>query len=158
MCSSDLITPNLMLEVDYIGNHSIHLPIDYTQLNGLPRSILSTLGTRDANQSYLTGTATNPFSGLQTTQNTASTAPAQLLAKYPEFPVGDSGSGWSGGGGVLEQNLNVGSSNFESLNARLEKRVSHGLNFVFNYVYAKLMERMTWLNASDPLQIGRAHV
>src|ERR1017187_5146818 len=145
------ITPNLMLEVDYIGNHSIHLPIDFTQLNGLPRSILSTLGTRDANQSYLTGTATNPFSGLQTTQNTASTTPAQLLAKYPEFPVGDSGSGWSGGGGVLEQNLNVGSSNFESLNARLEKRVSHGLNFVFNYVYAKLMERMTWLNASDPL-------
>jgi hypothetical protein len=145
------ITPNLMLEVDYIGNHSIHLPIDFTQLNGLPRSILSTLGTRDANQSYLTSTATNPFSGLQTTQNTASTTPAQLLAKYPEFPVGDSGSGWSGGGGVLEQGLNVGSSNFESLNARLEKRVSHGLNFVFNYVYAKLMERMTWLNASDPL-------
>jgi hypothetical protein len=145
------ITPNLMLEVDYIGNHSIHLPIDFTQLNGLPRSILSTLGTRDANQSYLTSTATNPFSGLQTTQNTASTTPAQLLAKYPEFPVGDSGSGWSGGGGVLEQSLNVGSSNFESLNARLEKRVSHGLNFVFNYVYAKLMERMTWLNASDPL-------
>jgi hypothetical protein len=144
-------TPNLMLEVDYIGNHSIHLPIDFTQLNGLPRSILSTLGTRDANQSYLTSTAANPFSGLQTTQNTASTTPAQLLAKYPEFPVGDSSSGWSGGGGVLEQSLNVGSSNFESLNARLEKRVSHGLYFVFNYVYAKLMERMTWLNASDPL-------
>jgi Carboxypeptidase regulatory-like domain len=145
------ITPNLMLEVDYIGNHSIHLPIDFTQLNGLPRSVLSTLATRDPNQSYLTTTATNPFSGLQTTQNTASTTPAQLLARFPEFPVGDNGSGWNGGGGVLEQNLNVGSSYFHSFDARLEKRVSHGLNFVFNYVYAKLMERMTWLNASDPL-------
>lgn len=145
------LTPNLMLEVDYIGNHTIHLPIDYTQLNGIPRQFLSTLGTRDTGENFLTATATNPFSGLQTSQNTASTTAAQLLAKYPEFPVGDSASGWSGSGGVLEQNLNVGSSNFQSLNARLEKRASHGLNFVFNYVYSKLMERLTWLNDSDPL-------
>jgi hypothetical protein len=145
------LTPNLMLEVDYIGNHAIHLPIDYTQLNGLPRSTLSTLGTRDVNQNYLTASATNPFSGLQTSQNTATTTAAQLLAKYPEFPVGDGSSGWSGSGGVLEQNLNLGSSNFQSLNARLEKRASHGLNFVFNYVYSKMMERISWLNDSDPL-------
>jgi hypothetical protein len=145
------LTPNLMLEVDYIGSHTIHLPIDFTQLNGIPRQFLSTLGTRDTSQNYLTATATNPFSGLQTSQNTASTTAAQLLARYPEFPVGDSASGWNGGGGVLEQNLNVGSSNFQSLNARLEKRASHGLNFVFNYVYSKLMERVSWLNDSDPL-------
>jgi hypothetical protein len=145
------LTPNLMLEVDYIGNHSIHLPINFTQINGIPRQFLSTLATRDTGENFLTATATNPFSGLQTSENTASTTAAQLLARYPEFPVGDSASGWSGGSGVIEDNLNLGSSNFESLNARLEKRASHGLNFVFNYIYSRLMERVTWLNDSDPL-------
>jgi len=55
-----------MLEVVYIGNHAVHLPINYTQLNGIPRQYLSTLGTRDANQTYLTSSVANPFSGLQT--------------------------------------------------------------------------------------------
>ena len=143
------ITPNLMLEVDYIGNHSIRLPVNFTQLNGIPRQLLSTMGTRDSGQNYLTASTPNPFSGLKTSQSTATTTAAQLLAKYPEFPVGDSSSGWNGSGGVLEQNLNIGSSEFESLNARIQKRTSHGVSFVFNYVYSKLMERMTWLNDSD---------
>jgi hypothetical protein len=129
----------------------VHLPIDYTQLNGIPRQFLSTLPTRDSAQTYLTSSAANPFSGLQTTQNTATTTPAQLLARYPEFPVGDSSTGWSGSGGVLEQNLNDGRSYFNSLNFRLQKRLSHGLNFVFNYIYSRLMEQTTWLNDSDPV-------
>ena len=145
------LTKDLMLEVVYIGNHAVHLPINYTQLNGIPRQYLSTLGTRDPNQNYLTSSVANPFSGLQTSQNTATTTPAQLLARYPEFPVGDSSSGWSGSGGVLEQNLNDGRSYFQSVNIRLQKRASHGLTFVFNYIYSRLMEQMTWLNDSDPV-------
>jgi hypothetical protein len=145
------LTKDMMLEVVYIGNHSVHLPIDYTQLNGIPRQYLSTLTTRDPNQTYLTGSAANPFSGLQTSQNTATTTAVQLLARYPEFPVGDSSTGWSGSGGVLEQNLNDGSSYFNSLNVRLQKRASHGLTFVFNYIYSRLMEQVTWLNDSDPV-------
>jgi hypothetical protein len=145
------LTKDLMFEAVYIGNHSVHLPINYTQLNGIPRQYLSTLAVRDPNQTYLTSSVANPFSGLQTTQNTATTTPAQLLARYPEFPVGDSATGWSGSGGVLEQNLNDGRSYFGSLNVRLEKRASHGLTFVFNYVYSKLIEQTTWLNDSDPV-------
>ena len=145
------ITKDLMLEIAYIGNHSVHLPIDYTQLNGIPRQYLSTLQLRDTNESFLTSSVANPFSGLQTTQNTSTTTPAQLLAHYPEFPVGISSTGWSGSGGVLEQNLNDGSSYFDSLNVRLEKRYSHGLQFVFNYIYSRMMEQVTWLNDSDPV-------
>ena len=88
---------DMMLEVDYIGNHAVHLPINYTQLNGIPRQYLSTLAMRDPNQTYLANSVANPFSGLQSSQNTATTTSAQLLARYPEFPVGDSASGWSGG-------------------------------------------------------------
>ena len=105
------IGANLMLEVVYIGNHSVHLPIDFTQLNGIPRQFLSTLPARDPNQTYLASTVPNPFFGLPNTSVSANanTTPAQLLARFPEFPVGDSASGWSGSGGVLEQNLNAGS-------------------------------------------------
>jgi len=143
---------NLMLEVVYIGNHSVHLPIDFTQLNGIPRQFLSTLPARDLNQTYLAGTAPNPFFGLPNTSVTANanTTPAQLLARFPEFPVGDSANGWSGSGGVPEQNLNAGSSYFDSLNVRLQKRLAHGLSFTFNYSFSKLMEQVTWLNDSDP--------
>jgi len=145
------ITKDLLFEVAYIGNHSVHLPIDFTQLNGIPRQFLSTLAVRDTSENFLTATATNPFSGLQTTQNTASTTAAQLLSRYPEFPVGDSATGWSGSSGVVEQNLHDGRSYFDSLNVRLEKRYSHGLLFVFNYIYSRMMEQVSWLNDSDPV-------
>ena len=143
---------NLMLEVVYIGNHSVHLPIDYTQLNGIPRQFLSSLPRRDPNQTYLASTVANPFFGLATSVgNNANTTPAQLLARFPQFPVGDSAGGWNGGGGVLEQNLNDGSSFFDSLNVRVQKRLSHGLSFTGNYAFSKLIERVTWLNDSDPV-------
>lgn len=144
------LTPNLMLEVAYIGNHSVHLPVDATQLNGIPRQFMSTLGVRDPAQNYLAGTAANPFFGLATSTGTAAnTTPAQLLARFPQFPVGDSATGWNGGGGIIEQNASVGSSYFNSLNVRLQKRTSHGLNLTANYIFSKLIERVTWLNDSD---------
>ena len=145
------ITNDLMLEMVYIGNHSVHLPIDFTQLNGIPRQFLSTLGTRDTNQSYMAGSTPNPFYGLSSSVGTATnTTPAQILARYPEFPVGDNATGWQGSGGVLEQNLNVGASFFDSLNLRLQKRFSHGISATFNYIHSRLIEETTWLNDSDP--------
>jgi hypothetical protein len=145
------ITNDLMLEVVYIGNHSVHLPIDFTQLNGIPRQFLSTLGTRDASENYMANSTPNPFYGLASSVGTATnTTPAQILARYPEFPVGDSATGWSGSGGVLEQNLNAGASFFDSLNVRLQKRFSHGISATFNYIYSRLIEEVTWLNDSDP--------
>ncbi len=105
---------NTLLEVAYVGNHSVHIPINLTQLNGIPRQFMSTLPTRDAAAiSTLTGTVTNPFAGLlpnSTNQNGATTALANLLAPYPQFPVGDSTTGWSGSGGVLEQLSDQGRS------------------------------------------------
>jgi hypothetical protein len=149
------ISKDTMLEVVYIGNHALHSPVYSTQLNGIPRQFLSTLPFRDPAQTYLSGTATNPFSGLKTTQNTASTTAAQLLARYPQFPVGDSATGFNGSGGVLEQDLDIGSSYFESLNVRVQKRLSKGLSVTVNYIYSKLEERGSWLNASDPMMEKR---
>jgi hypothetical protein len=143
------LTPDTLIEVAYIGNHAVHLPVPYTQINGIPRQFLSTYPYRDPNQTYLTGTVPNPFSGLATSQNSTTVAAAQLLARYPEFPVGDTASGWTGSGGVLEQNASIGSSYFQSLNVHFQKRLSGGLFITSNYIFSKLEERVSWLNDSD---------
>jgi len=143
------LTDNTLIEVEYIGNHAVHLPVPYTQLNGIPRQFLSTDPVRDPNQSYLTTTVANPFAGLNTSLNASKVSEAQLLAHYPEFPVGDSASGWTGSGGILEQNASVGSSYFQSLNLHLQKRLSGGLFVTSNYIFSKLEERVSWLNDSD---------
>jgi hypothetical protein len=45
----------------------------------------------------------------------------------------------------------VGSSYFESLNVRLQKRFSSGVTLIGNYIHSKMIERVTWLNDTDPL-------
>ena len=145
------LSPNTMLEVLYIGNHSIHLPVAITQLNGIPRQYLSTYPLRDPNQAYLTASVPNPFAGLSTGTTTtfaSTTSPVQLLARYPEFPVGDSSTGWNSSG-VLEQNDNVGSSYFDSLNIGVRRRISNGLQMNVNYIKSRLIEFDSWLNDSD---------
>jgi len=141
---------NLMVEAAYIGNHAVHLPVAVTQLNFLPARDLSTLGTRDAAiNTALSASAVNPFAGLNTSQNTATTTVAQLLAPFPEFPVGTGAGGWSGSSGVVESNLTIGSSTFHAFAFRIEKRLSHGLSLTANYMHSKLIEKDSWLNASD---------
>ncbi len=50
---------------------------------------------------------------------------------------------------MIEQNLTVGSSYFENSNARVEKRLSHGLSLIGVYMYSRLIEEDTWLNDTD---------
>ena len=145
------LAKDLLVEVDYMGNHGVHLPVAVTQLNVVPRQYLSTLPNRDPNViNTLTpsGGVPNPFIGLVpgSSLNTAkTTTAAQLLAVYPEFLQG-SGSTSTG---VIEQNATNGSSYFESLDARIEKRFSHGLALIGNYEFSKLIEADTFLNDTD---------
>ena len=143
----------MVLEAVYIGNHSVHTPINLTQLNGIPRQYLSTLPVRDtALNTAMSASVANPFSGLVTSGTPAGTTTtvAQLLSKYPEFPLGYTSGGFSGSGGVLEQNVNLGSSYFHSLNVRVQRRLSGGITLIGNYVFSKLMDQTTWLNDTDP--------
>ena len=143
----------MVLEAVYIGNHSVHLPINLTQLNGVPRQFLSTLPVRDAAViNSLNATVPNPFNGIipSGTPAGSTTSVAQLVSFYPEFPLGYTNGGFTGSGGVLEQNRNVGSSYFHSLNIRLQRRVSRELTLISNFIYSKLMEQTNWLNDTDP--------
>jgi hypothetical protein len=147
------LTANTMLEVLYIGNHAVHLPINLTQLNGVARQYLSTSPTRDSTLiTNITKSIANPFLGLVTsgTPAGATTSVAQLLSHYPEFPLGYTSGTFTGSGGVMEQNLSVGSSYFHSLNVRVLHRLSRNLSVTGNYIYSKLIDQSTWLNDTDP--------
>jgi hypothetical protein len=139
---------NLMAEVDYVANHAERLPVAVTQLNGIPRQYLSTLPTRDqALINQLSASTPNPFVGLLpgTSLNGSTISVAQLLAHYPQFPVGVNSTST----GVLEQNANVGTSNYESVSARIQQRFSHGLMLSGTYTWSRLMESDSYLNDSD---------
>jgi len=122
----------------------------HTQINGIPRQYLSTLGTRDGNQTYLTNSVANPFSGLQTSQNTAATTPfsfwrvSRVSGGRRARPAGTAGRR----AGAEPQRRPL---LFPERQHPPAKRASHGLTFVFNYIYSRLMEQVTWLNDSDPV-------
>lgn len=143
------LTPNLVLEAAYIGNHSVHLPITYTQFNGVRAPYLSTALVRDQNTiSALTATVPNPFKGLQTSIASSSTiSAAQLLSPYPEFATGTTSPGSSG---VVMNDNSVGSSYYHSLNVRAQRRLSHGMSLIGTFMWSKMIDQTTWLNYSDP--------
>ena len=134
---------NLALEVAYIGNHSIHLPIASVQLNAVPQQYLSKSPVRDQTTiNLLGGSVANPFAGLLpggASLNGSTVALQQLLLPFPEFPVN----------GVTMQQGSGGSSYFESLNTRVEKRFSQGLSLIGNFVWSSLIDRVAYLNAFD---------
>jgi hypothetical protein len=142
------LTPNLVTEIAYIGNHSVHLPVTYTQFNGIPASFLSTQLLRDpAIINTLTASVANPFLGLQTSNNTAtSVALNQLLAPFPQFPQGQSSPGSSG---VVMNDNSVGSSYYHSLNVRAQRRFSRGVSLIGAFMWSKMIDETTWLNATD---------
>jgi hypothetical protein len=142
------LTPNMVGEIDYVGNHTARLPVNLTQLNGIPRQYLSTLPTRDqATINTLSATVANPFAGLLpgTSLNGSTTSVAQLLSAFPEFPVGSGSTSQ----GVLMQNNTIGSSDFESISGRLQRRLTAGLTLSATYTWSRLMESDSYLNDSD---------
>ena len=134
------IRKNLVVEVGYIGNHAVHLPVD-TPLDPLPRQYLSTSLSRD--QPVIdrnTAVVPNPFSGLipGTTLNGSTVAVSQLLRPYPQFTS------------ITRQGDSIGSSYFHMVQIRIEQRLASGLQFSANYLHSRLMERRTRLNETDP--------
>jgi hypothetical protein len=96
----------------------------------------------------LTATTPNPFLGLQTATSTSTTmSVAQLLAPYPEFPVGTTSPGSSG---VVMNDNSVGSSYYNSFNFRVQQQLSHGVSLIGNFMKSKMIDQTTWLNDTDP--------
>jgi hypothetical protein len=107
------LRPNLSLEVDYVGHRAAHLMV--SQALNVPKL------------ASVANPITNPQTGALITTNTAANVP--LRVPYVGFAaVG--GLATSGG---------FGDSNYNSLQATLRKRFSHGLQFQGSYTWAKVL-------------------
>ncbi len=137
------LTNNTLLEVLYVGNHSLHLPISTQNLNATQRQFLSTTPYRDQNRATAYGTSeANPFAGLLPnggTANSATTTFGSLLVPYPQF----------GTTAVNIQNQTIGQAYFNSGIVHIEQRRKHGLTLTANYSFSKLLEADTFLNDQD---------
>ena len=115
---------NLVVEIAYAGSKITHVGIPDTNINQLSVSQLAlgnTLLTR----------VTNPFFG-QIPRNSSLGDPtipvAQLLKPFPRFTT------------VSLYRNNVGNTNYDALQAKLEKRFSGGLGFLVSYTRSKLID------------------
>jgi len=134
------LTHSLVLEVGYVGNRALHLPMSVS-LDYVPAKFLSTLPVRDtATINALTANVANPFQGLLpgTTLNGSTVSVSQLLMAYPQFT------------GLTESNANLASSDFNSLEIRLQQRVWRGLEFITSFEHSRLMAANGFLNPTDP--------
>lgn len=139
------LTNSTMLEVLYVGNHSLHLPVSSQNLNAMKLQYLTTSPYRDQGLATAYGKSVpNPFAGLLPNGGTAnnSTVPfSNLLYPYPQY----------GSTAVTVQNQTIGQSYFNSGIIHLEQRKWHGLLLTANYSFSKLIEADTFLNDQDTL-------
>ena len=137
------LTSSTLLEMLYVGNHSLHLPIATQNLNATRAQFLTTAPYR--NQALATAysaTVTNPFAGLLPnggTANSSTVGLGNLLVPYPQF----------GTAAVNIQNQTIGQSYFNSAIAHIEQRTKHGLTLTANFSFSKLTEADTFLNDQD---------
>jgi hypothetical protein len=143
-----LVSNSDTIEVLYVGNHGLHLPISSQNLNALPLQYLSTTPYRNQAMASSYGkSVTNPFYKTLGSSNTTSVnasktvAFSNLLYPFPQF----------GSAAVTIQNQTIGQSFFESVMAHYEHRTSHGLTLTANYSFSKMLEEDTFLNDQDTM-------
>ncbi|MDR3723142.1 MAG: TonB-dependent receptor [Terracidiphilus sp.] len=129
----------ILVEIGYVFNHGVHLGVN-KDIDPIPASYLNVGQVRDTNViNFLSAKVSNPFAGLAngTNLNSPTVARSQLLLPYPQFTD------------VTLIGLPAGSSVFHEFEARVEKRMSHGVRFLANYSMSKKLDRMSYLNAQD---------
>ncbi len=120
---------NILLDTSYVGKKGTHL---YFGNSGNPDYLPSSIEHYSASQiSDLQNYVPNPFYGHLTDPNAPYNSPTiqlyNLLVPYPQF---------SG----LGEPLPIGDSSYHSLQVRLEKRFSSGLQFLATYVFSKFID------------------
>lgn len=140
------LTPNTMVQIGYIGAHSVHST--YTsQISSVPQlSFLSRSPALDQpNETYLTSSVTNPFKGLAGETGTLGTSATinrfALLQQFPQYSS------------VSQQLIPGASALFDELAIRVAKRTSHGLTINFNYQWSHNLTT-SQLNSGGPPVYG----
>lgn len=118
------LTKNMIVEVAYAGSKITHIGIPDTNINQLTAAQLA-LGPA------LLVRVANPFFGQIPRSSSLGdpTIPvAQLLKPFPRFT------------NVTFYRNNVGNTNYNALQAKLEQRFAHGFSFLVSYTRSKLID------------------
>jgi hypothetical protein len=137
------VTSSTMVEVLYVGNHGVHLPVNTQNLNATEKQYLTTNPYRDQDMATAYAkTVTNPFAGKLPNSsgcNSSTTVFSNLLVPYPQFC----------NTAVTEENQTIGQSYYDSAILHVEQRAKHGLTLTANYSFSKLIEADVFLNQED---------
>lgn len=151
------IGDTILVELGYINNHQVHLSYS-NMVDSIPLlPYLSRSQYYDINATnlltgatYTGGTATtnitNPFKGVPGITGSLATstliAPNQYLMSNPEYTS-------------VTSQLNPGSSSdYNALNARVAKRMGHGLTMNGIFEWSRLLGTFNQLNPGDALNYG----
>jgi Carboxypeptidase regulatory-like domain len=128
---------NMMLEADYVGNRSTHLPWNYSTEN---LNFINAANRVANGSSGLANLVPNPFLYLFQGPQAIFDAPGSiynndtipqinLLRPYPQFD-----------GVFTGFPLFVANSSYHAFQLRFERRAGHGLSFVGNYTFSKFID------------------
>lgn len=120
--------------------------IDTSYSGSRSRSLQSNKGINEISaeqmalgSAYLLEQVPNPMAGrLPGSAFNGATVPRQqLLRPFPQFA------------GITQDRHTIGWSNYNSLQLRVEKRMSHGVHLLLSYTFSKSVEAVNYLNAQD---------
>ena len=119
----------VLAEISYVGTRTRKFPVS-KQLDAI--SLAERLkGFADPN--YLNASVPNPFTGAPELAGTglsaATVTRTQSLRPYPQFT------------GITMAGLSIGDTSYNALEARVNKRLSHGLALTAAFTWAKNLER-----------------
>lgn len=130
----------VLLDIGYLGSRGTKLATS-RDVNAVPEKYMSRSPVRDNDTiNFLSQAVRNPFFGMADFAGSGlqgqNTTRAQLLRPYPHF-------------GSMTTVTADGWSWYHALIVRAEKRFSRGYTMQMSYTWAKAMEAVEYLNASD---------
>jgi len=118
------ITRNLSAEIAYVGSHIVHVGVPDSNLNQLTASQL-------AEGPSLLKQVANPYNGQLPASSSIggkTVSQAQLLKPYPRFL------------NIATYRNNIGTTNYNAIEGKVEQRFSHGFSLLFGYTHSKLID------------------
>jgi hypothetical protein len=131
----------ILLDAAYAGSLGRDLPVNQ-QVNAIPLQFITAARQTfvSTGRNTLTDPVNNPFFGVLTSGSLTgrTTTRGQLLRPFPQFTS------------VTALNRSIGESRYDALQAKATRRFSAGLSLIASYTFSKQLDRLRFLNDTDP--------